>query len=164
MYYGMDATMYRLILLVFAVHAACDSAAIGNDYVLRIDTMGYTDEATDETEPCETTLRSIEVIARPHFPFHGRVSIGAETLSISGKLRPADKGEFVVQLQYEHSFDTGMAVPGDDGTPEPVIGRSSLQTAISIHAGTYVDIGGLTMKNAKIRYVVLLREYGSLND
>lgn len=159
--------IYRLVLLAFAVHASCGSAAIGSDYILRVDKIERTDGLTPEKEPKETTVCSIEVVARPHFPFHGRVSVGGETVSIAGKLRPTDKGEFVAQFHFEHLVNTGATISGDDGTRKPVIDKSVAQTSVTVLVGTGVDIGGLVMKDSKtrqIRHVVTLSRHESVND
>lgn len=165
--------MIRLILPVFAVLALSVSAAVGDDYILRIDTMGYSDRHTSAIDPQEATLCSIEVVARPHSPFHGRFSVGAETIIFAGKLRPADKGEFVVQFKYERSIDTGMTVPGKDGSQEPITSKSVVQSIVTVALDAGLDIGGLGMQksssgkqflNSKTRHLLTLRKYDPLSD
>ena len=86
----MDAKLNRLILLVFAIHGSCAPTINAADYLLRLDTIDY--EPTFEKEPNDTILRSIEVIARPQLAFHRKVSVGTETLTLAGTLRPNDDG------------------------------------------------------------------------
>ena len=162
--------MYRLILLAFAVHASYASAVTGNDYILRIDMIEHAVAPVSESEPYEAPVCSIEVFARPAFPFHGRVSVGAATVSASGELRAADNGKFVAQFQFEHSIDTGKTILGDDGAQKPVIDKSVARTSVSVPIGASVDIGGLLVKDAKtrqtrqIRYVVTLSRYAPLKN
>ena len=172
-HYQMDAIMIRLILPVFAVLASSVSDAVGDDYILRIDTMGYSDSPTSAIDPQETTLCSIEVVARPHFPFYGRICVGAETIVLAGKLRPTDNGEFVVQFKYERAIDTRMTVPGEDGSQEPVIGKSLVQSIVTVAVDAGLDIGGLDMQksspgkqflNSKTRHVLTLTKYAPLSD
>ncbi len=168
--------MYRSILFALAACAFGVSITLGDDYLLRIDTLG-TDGPASEVEPPETMLHSIEIIARSRMPFRGRVGIGAETVSVAGnlhpadrigKLRPADRAEFTVQLEYQHLVDTGMTFPGDNGIEKPEINRSSFQTTISIPVGTPIDIGGRIeetkafgkkKRRIKKRYVLTLLKY-----
>lgn len=162
--------MYRLVLLAFAVHSSYASAVTGNDYILRIDTLDHAVAPVSETEPHKAPVCSIEVFARPRLPYHGRVSVGAATVSVSGDLRAADNDKFVAQFEFEHSVDTGKTILGDDGTQEPVIDRSLVRTSVTLPIGASVDIGGLFVKDAKtrqtrqIRHVVTLSRYEPLKD
>lgn len=161
--------MCRQILLVFVVHASFAFAATGNDYILRIDTIDHAVEPV-QSEPPDAPVCSIEVFARPRLPFHGRVVVGAETVSVSGKLRAAEDGKCVADFQFEHSVDTGKTIPSDDGTQDPLIDRSLIRTSVAIPIGASVDIGGLLMKDSKsrqtrqIRYVVTLSTYEPPNN
>jgi hypothetical protein len=169
----MGATMYRMILLAFVVHAACVSVTVGNDYILRIDTVEYTDGPASEIESRKTTLRSIEVIARPDFPFRGRVSMGAETIVLVGKLGPADNGEFQVQLKHEHSLDTGAPALGKDGSKEPRIDVTFFEAVVTVRVDASLNFAGLLRQESrtgeqvtqtKIRHVVTLTKYDPLRD
>lgn len=154
--------MYRLILIAAAFHA---SAAIGNDYILRIDSMEHAVEPGSETATREATVCSVEVFARPQHPFHGRVKFGAETVSVSGKLRASDNGKFVAEFQFQHSVETGKMFLSEDGMLKPDVEESVVQTAVSIAVGSSVDIGGLVVRDAETqqtrqgRYVVTLSKY-----
>ena len=161
--------MVRFILLAVAVHCSCVSATVADDYLLRIDTVGYVDRPAAEKHPKKTVLRSIEVIARPQSAFHGKTKIGAQqSLTLTGKLSPADNGKFAVQFRYVHSIDTGVTVPTEDGKPKPLLGMDMIQTSLTIALDESLTIGGLAQarsKNkSKVWYVLRLSKYTSPDD
>ena len=160
--------MNRFILLAFAVYCSSGATTIADDYFLRLDTIGYVDKPASEKNRKETILRSIEVIARPQSAFHGKVTIGTQTLSLAGELRPADNGGFNVQIRYLYSIDTGTTVPTEDGGRKSVPDTSTIQTSIAISVGESVTIGGLETKTSesgkpklksKARCVLVLTKY-----
>ena len=165
--------MKRLILSILAVHCSCAATTLADDYLLRLDTIGYVNNPASDKPPKETILGSIETIARPRSAFHGKVKIGAQTLMLSGELHPADNGHFNVQLRYTHSIDRGMTVPTECGGLEPVLDASSLSTTLTIALGTPVLVGGSetetkqvgeATKASKARHVLLLTEYDATAD
>jgi len=104
--------MVRSILLVLALLCSHSATIRGDDYLLRIDTMGYVDRS-DEI-PKEILLHSIEIVVRPQSPFRCKVVVCAETLVVAGKLSPVDHGDFNVQIRFAHSVDTGIRVLVND--------------------------------------------------
>ncbi|MFN0195934.1 MAG: hypothetical protein ACKVT0_04270, partial [Planctomycetaceae bacterium] len=172
--FGKDAAMKRLILLAFAVASSLGSATHADDYLLRIDTVGYVDIPADEKDPKETTLRSIEVVAHPESTFHSKVttkvSTGWERLKVKGKFRPADDGGFEMQINYDYSIDTEQGVTTEDGVWIPNRDTMSLSTTVAFVAGEdSVTLRGPieTTKNeegkpelrSKIQFVLHLSKY-----
>ncbi len=157
--------MRPTILSLFAMLSLCHGAAGNDEYLLRVDTIGYLD-STEEV-PKESVLHSIEVLARANETFHSKVSVGSETLIMSGKLHQQD-GEFRVQFRSTHSVDTGTVIRG----APPVSNKTGVQTTVVVAAGKSIVIGDVTatrdettdkseiarVKSNK-RFVLLLSEY-----
>ncbi len=160
--------MNRSLLLAFAVCFSCNSAAIADDYLLRIDTIGYIDKPASEKDPKETNIRSIEVVARPESAFHSKVSTGNQTLFVVGKLLRAENGGYHVQIRYVHSIDTGISVATEDGGRKPVPDTTEIQTTTTVAVGDTVTIGGFETnasgsgkpdRHSKTRCVLVLAKY-----
>jgi len=160
--------MNRFILIALAVQCSCAAATNADDYLLRVDTIGYVDEPASEKAPKETVLRSIEVVARPESAFHSKVTTGPQTLVMAGNLRRDDDGGFVVQIRYAHSVDTGNTVPTEDGGREPVPGKTAAQTTVKVALGDSVTLGrfeteegapGKRRLKSKAMYVLVLTKY-----
>lgn len=157
--------MRPTILSLFAMLSLCHGAAGNDEYLLRVDTIGYLD-STEEV-PKESVLHSIEVSARPDETFHSKVNVGSETLIMSGKLHQQD-GEFRVQIRYTHSVDTGTPIRGAPA----VSNKTGVQTTVVVAAGKSVVIGDVasikdeTTEKTEIsrvksnrRFVLFLSEY-----
>lgn len=157
--------MNRFILIAFAVHCTCAVATNADDYLLRVDTIGYVDEPASGEAPKETVLRSIEVLTRPKSAFHTKVTSGRQTLVMSGNLRRDDDGGFVVHVRYAHSVDTGNTVPTEGGGREPVLDKTAAQTTVTVALGESVNLGrfdteggaiGKRRLKSKVMYVLVL--------
>lgn len=160
--------MNRVILLAFAVQSFSAAAAIADDYLLRLDTIGYVDKPASEEAPKEVVLRSIEVIARPQSQFYGKVNIGLQSLTLVGKLSPTDNGDFNVHIKYICSIDTGTTVPIEDGRRQPLPDTTVVKTNVTITIGDSVTMGrldttteqsGKPKQKSKTRYVLILAKY-----
>gem|GEM_PF-2080891 len=136
----MEAKMTRSILLLLAVQCSFATAIYSDDYVLRIDTMGYVDASGKE--PRETLLHSIETVVRPQVPFRCKAIFGTKTLNVAGKLLPADHGEFRVQIRYTHAVETGIPVLVKDGVYNPVDDVTAVETTVTMAVGESVPIAG----------------------
>lgn len=166
--------MSRYVLLAFAVSCSSVSTAVADEYLLRIDTTGNVGSSTTEEEPKETVVSSIEVIARPQAPFHGRVIVGTQqTLTLSGKLSPTDDGRFSLRVKYVHSINTGITVPTKDGKRKPLPDTTTIQTTTTVALGNPVTIAGsdtkttqagTTQDKSKRRYILLLTRYEASED
>lgn len=160
--------MNRFILLAFAVLYSSGATAIADDYVLRLDTMGYVDKPATEKKPKERVLHSIEVVARPKSPFRGKLTIGTQTLSLAGELRPDDKGGFIARIRYVHSVELDGMVPDENGGWKPRIGTTAIQSSVAISVGEPVTVGGLDTQacnsgkaevKSRTRCVLVLTKY-----
>ena len=170
----MDAKMSRFILLAFAVHCSCASTTIADDYLLRLDTIGYIDRPAAEKHPKETVLRSIEIVVRPQSAIYGKVRIGTkQTLTLTGKLSPTDNCRFSLQIRYVHSIDTGITVPTEDGKRKPLPDTTAIHTTATLALGDPVTIAGSEAKTtqsgkpkdkSKRRYVLVLTKYELPDD
>jgi len=160
--------MNRVILLAFTVQSFSAAAAIADDYVLRVDTVGYVNRPASEENPKEVVLRSIEVIARRQSTFYGKVKIGSQSLTLVGKLSPAEKGGFNVHIKYICSIDSGTTVPIEDGRRKPLPATTTVKTNVTITIGKPVTIGSLETtteqpgkpkQKSKTRHIMILAKY-----
>ena len=117
--------------------------ASGDEYLLRVDTVGYVDQPAAANDPEETTLRSIEVLAIPNAPFRAKVQLGKETMTFSGKLEPSENGTFSAAIRYAYTIDTGTRVLNAQKQVEPVLDGTSFRTIIGIAVGEPVMAGGV---------------------
>lgn len=160
--------MNRVILLAFAVSNLSAAAAVADDYLLRLDTIGYVDKPASEKDPKEIVLRSIEVIARPQSTFYGKVNTGSQSLTLVGKLCPTDNGGFDVHIKYICSIDTGTTVLMEDGRRQPLPDTTMVETNVTITVSDSVTIGGIdttkeqsgnAKQRSKTRHVLILSQY-----
>src|SRR5688572_12266571 len=84
-----------LPLLAIGLFAQFASA---EDYLLRLETVGYTDQLKED-KPKESSLGTIETLVQPHGKFHIRSVNGRRTYGMSGELQPDDRGGFRVQIR-----------------------------------------------------------------
>jgi hypothetical protein len=138
--------MRRLILCIAATIALCAGNACCDDFLLRLEAIGYVDHPAAAGEPEEKLLHSIEVVARTQLPFHARVKTGAETLSFRGELRPKEDGSFLVDFSYEHVVDTGMTVPTTSGERKPVLKETSMSSTASLTPDLATRVSGVSTK------------------
>jgi hypothetical protein len=162
--------MNRLLLLTLAVLCSCTATTSADDYLLRVDTTGYTDVPASEKAPKETVLRSIEAVARPGAPFHAKVTLPSQTILLSGTLHPAKDGIFSVDIRYAHSVPKGDSIPTKDGGREPRFNTTEAETTIGAILGKPVILGGIQTETQQAGpgkkrlksttwYVLLLTKY-----
>lgn len=160
--------MKRLMFFVFVVLCSWDTTATADEYLLRVDAIGYLDKSVTEVAPKETVLRSIEVVVRPDTAFHSKVITGKQTLAVSGKLRSTDDGRFDVQIRHVYAVDTGITVATKDLGRESVVDGTTMQTGIKITVGDPLTLGcvGSTTREAdkparrsETRYVLSLTKH-----
>ena len=164
--------MNRFILLAFAIHLSSVATTIADDYLVRVDKIEYIDKSASEKAPKEKSLQSIEIIARPQSTFHSKVKIGMETLTLAGKLQPAENGGYIIQIQYRHIIDTGETFPTEDGKGKPRLNKTEFQTTLSITEGKSLTIGEIETNRSpqgkpektKIRYVLTVSKYKPAAD
>jgi hypothetical protein len=165
--------MNRFILLAFALHCSCTATATAEDYLLRLDTMGYVDRPATEQHPNETTLRSIEVATRPESAFHCKVRMGTQQTLLTGRLSSKKNGNFTLQLRYVRSIDTGVTIPTGHCRHKPLLGTTEIDTTVTISLGdpatvasfdTETERSGHPKDKSKTRYVVLLTKHEPPSD
>lgn len=159
--------MYLFAPIVLAIPGWCVATAVGHDYILRIDKVGYIERPADEDVPPETILGTIELLARPDSAFHGKATIGPETLTLSGKLTRTEQGkyDFILRIHVVDTIDTGQTIPAADGGREPAYETTDMETIISVNLDDRIAVGGIdttsgpsgkpTVKS-KIRYIAHL--------
>jgi hypothetical protein len=159
--------MSRVFLIALAVQNCCAATAVADEYLLRIDTVGYLNRPAEEKAPQETALRSIEVRVRPESTFHGKVNVGKEIMVVSGKLVPSEEVGFVAYIKYEYSIDSGHTTPTESGGRKPVLETTSTQTCIGIAPGGSVSLGdfdttlsqqGKPTVKSKSRHILVLSQ------
>ncbi len=165
--------MIRCIFLGLAIQCVLPEATIADDYVIRVETVGYVDRPAAEVKPKETVVRVIEVVARLDSKFYGKVNVGKHTLLVAGELLTAKTGGFHVHIHYVHTLDTGFTIPIQNGKRKRVLDTSALQTQIVVSLGKPVTLGGLDTSTvtsdpqprdtkSRIRYVLVLNKYKRL--
>ncbi|QDT51943.1 hypothetical protein Pan258_60400 [Symmachiella dynata] len=158
--------MSRFILLILAIHMSCDTSALADDYLVRLDKIGYVEQSVEGAEPKEKVLQSIEVIARPDSPFRAKVVIGMKTEILAGKLRRGEKNDFTIDIQYHHIVDTGDLIPTEDGRGKPRLNITKMKTTLTISEGKPILMGGIDtgkqqdgQLKSKSRYVLVVTKY-----
>ena len=106
--------MHRFLMTSLVMFLSA-SSCFADEYLIRVDAVGYEDAIVSEKNPEESVLRSIEVFAQPNKPFRSKVRLGVETLVLEGMLTPQADGSFSMQVKYLHEIDTGVIVPTVDG-------------------------------------------------
>lgn len=134
--------MIRLLVVNFAMACQFANAAIADDYIVRVDTIGYIDRPATEEKLTETVLQSIEVVTDANLRFHGKVTLGARTLQLRGKLTLSDTGDVFVQIRYADCVELSETVLTETGKSEPLLDESKIQSGISIPLGKPTTIGG----------------------
>jgi len=119
-------------------------AVRAEEYLIRVEGVGYEDVPASEKVPEEQSLYSAEVIAVPNQTFRSRTRLGPETLTLEGKLKPEGDGSFSLKIRFHHEVDTGMTVPTFDGAEEPVLNVTSTESSnIAIKLDRTVTFGGM---------------------
>lgn len=172
--------MNQILLFVIAVQLSYTATTLAEDYLLRVDTIGFINEPVSEgdsfvkgileKDPKDRTLKSMEVVVSPGSTFHSKVKVGPQTLTLAGKLRPAEGGRFHVEVRYQDVIDTGTTVLMENG-PEPVLDISSFGTGVEIALDTPITAAGtkttasttsepvIPTRSTQIRYVLTLTKY-----
>lgn len=122
--------------------------AIADDYLVRVETIGFVNEP-DVADHQENVLRSIETVARPGASFHNRVTIGGQTITLSGELHMAEGGGYRVIVRHQFSIDTGLTIPGADAARKPVVDSSSVATTVEVDVDNPIVISGMACTSIK---------------
>ena len=128
------------VTYVFALLITCSifpasNVARGEEYVLRLEDIGYEDVPTSgDTE--DRVLRRIEVVVRPGSRFLAKARLGREQISITGKVRRLENDTFSVRYAFSHS------TAADEKDLPPA--RRSGESTVELRLGKRIHLGGLT--------------------
>ena len=139
--------MFKSLVLAMVICCSGASSAIAEDYLLRIDEIGFVDRPASERDLPESTLRSVEIVVRPDSTFHTKTINGAETVAVSGKLSPQEKGGFLLQILYSYRVvDTDISVPNEHGIKIPGLNTFGVNTEIELALDESVATSSLVTK------------------
>lgn len=119
------------------------SGVCAEEYLVRVEGVGYQDVPVSEKVPVERSLYGVEVIAVPNQLFRSRTLCGPETLLLEGELKPGADGSFSADIKFCREVDTGCTVPKLDGTEEPVLDVTSTACSVTIKLGQTRLLGGM---------------------
>ena len=142
--------MFKTPLLAMVMCCSWASFAFAEDYLLRVDVIGFVDRLTSEKDQAEQTLRSVEVVVRPDSTFHTKIKTGPETVIVSGKLSSRDNGGFSLDIVYEHTVvDIEIILPNEEGIQKPLRHTTRVNTTIAIAVDESVVLGGNETKHGE---------------
>jgi hypothetical protein len=124
---------------VILLAATCVNA---DDYLLRIETIGFRDRPQREEEPTQEILESIEIVTRVNQPFYGSSTIGAAKISINGRLEQSKDGSFRVQFRYRKSRYSGESITGPKGLENPATESKEINLTSRVELQRAVELGG----------------------
>jgi hypothetical protein len=101
---------------------------LAEDYLLRVEAVGFIDHDASQPDPKERVLHSMEVVVQPNEPCHAKIQRENETFLLNGQVEsPDEKGVFNLAIRYRHRIDRGVKVPL---LPQPVV-LSYHETSVS---------------------------------
>lgn len=109
---------------VFVASVLCVSAAIGDDFLLTVETRGYSEVPATEKNPKTKRMYSVEVLVSPGKPFRSRTKFGENTITIAGVVNEAAGGKYSVTADYSCYIDKGRPWTGPDGVSYPTIAKT----------------------------------------
>ena len=133
--------MFRLSLLPIAFVLLLCFSLSADDFLLRLDTMGFRDKTQNDELRGETILESIEVVVRVNQPFYCRSTIGAAKISFSGLLEQLNDGKFRTHIRYHRSIESGESIKGPNGLPIPITKSTNINTAAIIEVQKTAELG-----------------------
>jgi len=164
--------MMRSTLIGVAMCCVTSATAYANDYIVRVECIGYLDKPATDKRPLEAVLRSIEVIARAESPFHGKMILGDKTLVLRGELKPAKNGRFDVEVdvRYLQSPKTDPTGPVEHARTEVIRVLHALKTSAVLDLDEPVIIGRTKLSTpingsnepsiqTRIRHMLVITKY-----
>ncbi len=136
--------MIRFALVVF-ISLAFASNVVGQDYLLRIDTVVSDLVPQPGQKPQSKRVRSIEVIAQPGGKFYAKTSVQGNTYILSGRLRAEPKG-LMAELKYRH---TAAPVQLASTRTPPPPGTSFSTTLLAAEGKPLLVTGKVVSMNGK---------------
>ena len=140
---------------IFVIFLACTFVS-ADDYLLRIETIGFRDQQQREKEPTKETLESIELVTRVNQPFYGNFKMGAAKISIHGILEPTKDGGFEIRFTYRRSKYSGTT----ESTEISSTFRIELQQAVELgRSDKIIDTPNGRVTSSKTRSVLSLEKF-----
>lgn len=137
--------------------AGITATASAEEYLLRLESVGYIDQPETDSAPKETILRSLETLVEPNKPFRVKLQAGKETITFFGKLRPSPeenaKTDFEVEMMYEYrrELETGTTIvdPENRKIYKPAFRTRRVNTSLGIDVGQPVETSKLVSLRQK---------------
>ena len=140
---------FTLVPVLWVSLCFCTAAANAEDYLLKLEAIEYVGVPDEGIEAEGRVLYSIEVVTQPRAVFHSKVSIDSQTLTLTGRLRPSDRGGFSVQMDFVDSKDSGITITKEDGTREPLPHITSFMTTVGVGLDERVRVSGIGTRTKK---------------
>ena len=140
----------RLLIAIACTVLSLDSA-VAEEYLLQVETVSYEDLPVDEQhddwfhrDDLEggRVLNSIEVHVSSGGRFHGKTTIGDESVVLTGDLEPMPEqpGQFAISLRHACYREDADDV---DASGQPRREGSTLQSKITVAVGQRLRIAGM---------------------
>lgn len=134
--------MYRSFFSAILVVLFASECVIADDFLLRLETIGFRDRPQHEKEPPQEVLESMEIVARVNQPFHGSATLGAEKISFHGILEQEKDGRFRVQFKYRKSKARRASSAVSQGELNPLIEASEFGSTNNVELDKSIELGG----------------------
>jgi hypothetical protein len=126
------------VAVIFA--AAYHSSAAAEEFLVQLEQYGYT--RSSAAEPRDERMRGMELLVQLDKPFHNKVTVGNEVLTLSGKLTIAPEGKYRLNVRHHLTIDTGTSVVVGDGREQRILDETSFQTTLAMKLDEAIMAGG----------------------
>lgn len=138
----------RFVLLALAISLPYGTPLSADDYRVRLQRIGYSDQPAEVEEPEEQVLQTVEIIARPGERFYSKTVMGKQTVTLSGKFRLTENGKIEMTIRYDDVIATGETVPAEEGRKSRALRVFRVNTATQITESQPQTLGvPLTSRN-----------------
>lgn len=137
--------MARMTCFAFLVLVLASSIVSAEDYLLRIEAVGFRERKVDAPASPQEILDSIEVVAKPNEPFYASATIGAQKVSLKGVIERLDDGRFKVQFKYAYTKFAEKLLPVPNAQKTPLVSAESgvNSTSTIVNLGIPIPLGGM---------------------
>jgi hypothetical protein len=148
-------------------------AATAQEYIVQVETLGYSNAPKAAAAPAEELLRSIEIVCRLDVLSRCEVKTGNEKMVLNVTLHRKSEDLFTLDIENSYSIETGDSYIDLSGAQVKRADETRSRTLMSVQIGRLAILGGLTTtrKNAddvervsSWRDVVQLRKYEPPKD
>ncbi len=138
----------RLFLLTLFVLCFNPASAWAEDYLLNVETFHTRLQPRSGKLPEKTVPHNMEIRIQPDVPFHSKVRLGKETLTLAGKLSITKEENLILDVSFQWEYDTGDKVVVRPGVWEPVLDTEGISTTIGVvELDQQTILGGAITKN-----------------